>query len=403
MKLKIFVLFFIIFQQNCSFEQPVLAEAKETPEAKPIITGAERTEEYLPKLKGKKIAMVVNQTSVIGNVHLVDSLMALNVDIKKVFAPEHGFRGIADAGEKLQDGLDPQTGVPIISLYGKKRKPSIEDLAGIDLVIYDIQDVGVRFYTYISTMTLMMEACAEMGIPLMILDRPNPNGHYVDGPVLDTTWRSFVGMHPVPVVHGMTSGEFALMIKGQQWINAAGDSQLEVIPCQHYDHKSLYELPVKPSPNLPNARSIYLYPSICFFEGTVISEGRGTTKQFQLFGHPDLPDKGFSFTPVPMPGAKYPKLEHKLCFGEDLTQIPIDTIIHQGFTLKYLLNAYHAFPDKSAFFLERNFFEKLAGGPTLREQVKAGKNEGQIKQSWEPDLGDYKVMRKRYLLYKDFE
>lgn len=403
MKLKIFVLFFVIFQQNCGFEPAAQKSAPLQEESPPVITGAERVEDYLPITRGKSIAMVVNQTSVVGQAHLVDSLKALNVDIRKVFAPEHGFRGTADAGEKLTDGLDAQTGIPIISLYGKKRKPAKEDLEGIELVIYDIQDVGARFYTYISTMTLMMEACAELGIPILILDRPNPNGHYVDGPVLDTTWRSFVGMHPVPVVHGMTSGEFAKMVKGEGWINASEQCDLQVIACKNYDHNTLYELPVKPSPNLPNARSIYLYPSICFFEGTVLSEGRGTNKQFQLYGHPDLPDNGFSFTPEPMPGAKYPKLDGQLCYGEDLTNLPMDSIIQEGFTLKYLLKAYEDFPDESAFFLQNNFFEKLAGGTSIRQQVLDGKTEAQIKETWSEGLAEFNTIRQTYLLYNDFE
>ncbi len=403
MKLKIFVLFLIIFQQNCSFEQKATANEPSTQQSKEVIIGAERVEEYLPMLENKKVAMVVNQTSIIGETHLVDSLLNRNIEIVKVFAPEHGFRGQADAGEKLTDGLDPQTGIPIVSLYGKKRKPSPEDLAGIDLVIYDIQDVGVRFYTYISTMTLMMEACAELGIPILVLDRPNPNGHYVDGPVLDTAWRSFVGMHPVPIVHGMTSGEFAKMINGEGWMETDGKCKLSVITCLNYDHNTLYELPVKPSPNLPNPRSIYLYPSICFFEGTVLSEGRGTNKQFQLYGHPELPDSGFSFTPKPMPGAKYPKLDGELCYGEDLTKVPLNSIINEGLTLKYFLKAYKEFPDKEAFFLKTNFFEKLAGGEALRLQVISGKTEEEIKATWQEGLLEYKEIRSRYTLYPDFE
>lgn len=403
-KLKIIVLFFTIFQQNCVFESKTQAEPQPVAENKVVKTAAERVEAYRPLLEGNRIAMVVNQTSVIGSVHLVDSLFSMGVDIRKVFAPEHGFRGDADAGEKLTDGIDPKTGIPITSLYGKKRKPSKEDLEGIDLVVYDVQDVGVRFYTYISTMTLVMEACAEYGIPLVILDRPNPNGHYVDGPVLDTTRRSFVGMHPVPVVHGLTSGEFAMMITGERWINSAESCDLTVIPCENYDHNTFYELPVKPSPNLPNSRSIYLYPSVCFFEATVLSEGRGTNKQFQLYGHPDLPDSGFSFTPVSMPGAKSPKLKDQLCYGEDLTTIPLETIRNQRrIDLGYLLKAYHQFPDKDNFFLKTDFFEKLAGNETLRQQIKAGMTEDQIRSSWQEDLANYKITRKKYVQYKDFE
>lgn len=403
MKLKIFVLFLIIFQQNCSFEINSESNDQQKPEPKAIKTGAERVEEYLPLLSGKKVAIVANQTTIIGKNHLVDSLLSLDIDIKTVFAPEHGFRGTADAGEKLTDGVDPQTGVSITSLYGKKLKPTPEDLEGVDVVIYDLQDVGVRFYTYISVMTLVMEACVENDIKLIVLDRPNPNGHYVDGPVLDTAWRSFVGMHPVPVVHGLTSGEFAEMINGEGWMKTEGKCDLTVIKCENYDHNAFYELPVKPSPNLPNIRSIYLYPSICFFEGTVLSEGRGTNKQFQLYGHPDLPDSGFSFTPRPMPGAKYPKLDGELCYGEDLTTIPLDSIIHEGLNLKYFLKAYKEFPDKDAFFLKTNFFEKLAGGDALRSQIISGKTEEEIKATWEEGLLEYKEIRRRYLLYPDFE
>lgn len=404
MKLKIFVLFLVVFQQSCVLNSQFAPQPSNQETNRAIIPAADRVAIYVDQLKGKNIAMVVNQTSIIGDVHIVDSLLNHGIAIKKVFAPEHGFRGKADAGEKLKDGVDSKTGVAITSLYGKKRKPGKEDLKGIDLVVYDIQDVGARFYTYISTMTLVMEACAENNIPFMVLDRPNPTGHYVDGPVLDMKWKSFVGMHPVPIVHGLTSGEFATMINEEGWLENSVKCDLEVIPCENYNHNSFYELPIKPSPNLPNIRSIYLYPSLCLFEGTVVSAGRGTKKQFQLYGHPDLPDSGFSYTPVPMPGAKYPKHQDKLCYGMDLTVAALNKIREERkFNLYYLLKAYNDFPDKENFFINTNFFEKLAGGDDLRQQIKDGLSEQEIRATWEPALSNYKQLRKKYLLYKDFE
>jgi uncharacterized protein YbbC (DUF1343 family) len=345
--------------------------------------------------------MVVNQTSTIGERHLVDSLLAAGMVIKKIFAPEHGFRGQADAGEKVSDGKDAQTGIPIASLYGAKRKPGAEDLAGIDLMIFDIQDVGARFYTYISTMHYIMEACAENNIPMLILDRPNPNGHYVDGPVLDTsTYRSFVGMHPIPTVHGMTIGEYAQMVNGEGWLAGDQTCKLTVIPCENYRHDRPYVLPIKPSPNLPNNRSIYLYPSICLFEGTVFSLGRGTTSQFQVIGAPDYPETDFSFTPISRPGAKYPKHENKTCYGLDLTTLdPEQIFAERQLNLSYLLDIYQRYPNKDDFFLNSDFFEKLAGNNQLRKQLIAGKSEAAIRASWEPALSQFKEMRKKYLLY----
>jgi uncharacterized protein YbbC (DUF1343 family) len=403
-KLKIFVLLFTIFQQNCSSTPETHTSPPVVSEEKPIVTAAERVGDYLPLLKGKSAAFVVNQTSILGNKHLVDSLISLGVNIKQVFAPEHGFRGKADAGEKLTDGVDQKTGIPITSLYGKKRKPGKEDLKGIEIVVFDIQDVGARFYTYISTMTLVMEACAENSIPFVVLDRPNPNGHYVDGPVLQEKWKSFVGMHPIPVVHGMTVGELALMINKEGWLENGVQCDLTVIACQNYDHNSFYDLPVKPSPNLPNIRSIYLYPSLCLFEGTVISAGRGTEKQFQLYGHPDLPTEGDAFTPISREGAKYPKHQDKNCFGVDLTKVALDSLREdRKFNLKYILKAYEDFSDKENFFIKNNFFEKLAGGEELRRQIKDGLTEEQIKATWKAELDIFKANRKQYLLYKDFE
>ena len=300
-KLNLFVGFLLFFQINCgnSTQLPV-EELPEKPEN--VIVGAERTAAYLPLIKDKKVGLVVNQTSTIGKVHLVDSLVRLGIDIQAVFAPEHGFRGEADAGAKITDGKDPKTGVSIISLYGKKRKPGAEDLKGLDWVIFDIQDVGARFYTYISTMHYVMEACAEHNVPFLVLDRPNPNGHYVDGPVRESEYQSFVGMHEIPVVHGMTVGEYAQMVNAEGWLTKGMQCKLKVVTCENYDHKTAYELPIKPSPNLPNIRSIYLYPSLCFFEGTVASVGRGTDTQFQVYGHPDYAQTApHVFMPVSKP------------------------------------------------------------------------------------------------------
>ncbi|MEO1257825.1 MAG: DUF1343 domain-containing protein [Bacteroidota bacterium] len=372
-------------------------------EAQKISVGAANTELYLPKIKDKNIALVVNQTSMIGNSHLVDSLLKLNISIKKIFAPEHGFRGHADAGEKVKDGIDVQTNLPIVSLYGKKKKPLPEDLIDIDLIVFDIQDVGARFYTYISSMSYLMEACAELDIPLLILDRPNPNGHYVDGPVLKKGFESFVGLHPVPVVHGMTVGEYAQMVNGEGWLKDGIKCALEIIKCNNYDHTKFYELPIKPSPNLPNMRSIYLYPSICFFEGTQVSVGRGTDKQFQVLGAPEHPDGNFEFTPVSMPGAKYPKHENKMCRGYDLTEIDLSKLKSlPQLNLNYLIDFYQNYKNKNRFFNENLFFDKLAGNDELRKQLIAGKSENEIRESWQKALNTFKKTRNKYLLYKDF-
>lgn len=375
-------------------------EGVRPPEIVDIKTGAERVGEYLPLLHGKKIALAVNQTSMIGPTHLVDSLLALGVEVENIFAPEHGFRGQADAGEQLQDGVDTKTGLRVISLYGKKKKPTGQDLAGIDLVIFDIQDVGARFYTYISAMSYLMEACAENRVPMLILDRPNPNGHYVDGPVLEEGYESYVGLHRVPVVHGMTVGEYAQMVNGEGWLANGIQCELSVIACENYDHSMLYELPVKPSPNLPNIRSVLLYPSICFFEGTNVSVGRGTDKQFQVIGMPDFPKGDFTFTPQPMAGAKYPKHEGKLCRGFDLTMLE-PKALHQdkALNISYLIDFYENCHSQNDFFLKNNFFDKLAGGATLRKQILAGKTEKEIRESWQSGLEEFKTIREKYLLY----
>ena len=368
-----------------------------------VITGAARTGEYLPSLYGKKVAIVANQTSMIGETHLVDSLLSLGINIKRIFSPEHGFRGTADAGEHLDDYKNGKTGLPVISLYGKHQKPVKEDMAGLDIVLFDIQDVGLRFYTYISTMHLVMEACAENNIDFLVLDRPNPNGFYIDGPVLDTAWRSFVGMHPVPAVHGMTVAEYAQMINGEGWLKDGITCNMIQVRCENYTHKTYYDLPVKPSPNLPNLRSIYLYPSLCFFEGTCMSVGRGTDFPFQIFGHPDYPDTGFSFTPRSIEGAATnPKYKGKVCIGVDLSNIPLDFMqSNHRLVLDWLIDAYSSMDNIDNFF--NNYFDKLAGNSTLREQIIAGKSKWIIYASWKNDIKDFKIIRKKYLLYKDFE
>lgn len=394
-----------------------------------IIPAAERINVYLPLLKGKRVGIFANQTSMVGNTHLVDTLLKLGVNIKLIFGPEHGFRGTADAGEKIGNYIDPKTGIPVVSLYGANRKPSSEDLKKVDLLIFDIQDAGVRFYTYISSLEEFMEVAFEYAKPLMILDRPNPNGHYVDGPVLDKKYRSFVGMQSVPVVYGMTIAEYAMMIAGEKWLNDKADERydyyrnfaqnsvdtpfhFQVIKNGNYTHKSKYVLPVKPSPNLPNIQSIYLYPSTCFFEGTVLSEGRGTNKQFQVFGHPSLPKNLYSFTPNPNEGAKNSKLYGQLCYGWDLSGTPEEVLatVNGRIQLKWLMEAYNLFPKKDSFFIipksgkmEESFFNKLAGNNELWQQIKKGVSEADIRKSWEPGLSEFKAIRKKYLLYEDFE
>jgi len=362
-----------------------------------IITGAQQTSRYLPWLKDKRVALVVNQTSVIGKKHLVDSLLALGVNIKLIYAPEHGFRGEADAGAHISNDKDAQTNLPIFSLYGKNKKPAAEQLKDIDAVIFDIQDVGTRFYTYISTMHYVMEACAENNKQLLILDRPNPNGYYVDGPVRDTEHQSFVGMHPIPIVHGLTVGELAQMINGEKWLAGQRTCNLTVIPVQNYSHKTRYSLPIKPSPNLPNDLAVQLYPSVCLFEGTNVSVGRGTEMPFQVLGSPFYTKKTYSFTPKPMQGATNPPHLNQVCYGYKLKSADV-----QGkFTVQYILDFYRNSTDKEKFFT--NFFTTLAGTPALKEQIIAGKTEEQIRASWQPALQAYKKMRKQYLLYPDFE
>jgi uncharacterized protein YbbC (DUF1343 family) len=400
---------------TCIAWLPVTSDQRARPvpdePARPVVPGAARLERYLPLLKGKGVAIFANQTSTIGKTHLVDTLVKLGVNVKVIFGPEHGFRGTADAGEKIDNVTDPGTGVQVVSLYGKKRKPSAEDLQGVDIMLFDIQDVGVRFYTYISSLEEYMQAAIENNKPLIILDRPNPNGFYIDGPVLEPAFKSFVGMQPIPVVYGMTIGEYAKMLVGEKWIPYPGEPKILVIPCANYSHQTLYELPVKPSPNLPDIQSIYWYPSTCYFEGTALSEGRGTDKPFQVFGHPSLPDSLYSFTPMSRDGAKSPKLMDQLCYGWNLSGEPKNILdkVNKRIQLSYLINAYKLFPDKEKFFLtaktdpkpEDYFFNKLAGNATLMQQIKEGKSESDIRRSWEPELNKFKVVRKRYLMYAD--
>ena len=387
----------------------------------PIIPGAERIEVYLPYLKGKSVAVFANQTSVVNGTHLVDTLISRGINIVKIFSPEHGFRGTADAGEHVTDAKDKKTGVPIVSLYGDHRKPTAADFKGVDILIFDIQDVGVRFYTYISSLQYYLEAALENHKPLLILDRPNPNGFYVDGPVLDMKYKSFIGMQPVPIVYGMTIGEYGLMLAGENMLSAAANAinaynittqptadtpfHVTVIKCKNYDHNSKYVLPVMPSPNLKTMQSIYLYPSTCFIEGTVMSEGRGTEGPFQIFGHPYLPKKLYAFTPKPNEGAKSSKCFYQLCYGWYIkgTNEEILKTLNKKIQLKYIIESYKLFPGKDSFFLKNNFISKLAGNDIFQQQIKTGKTEAAIKKSWEPGLNAFKKIRKKYLLYKDFE
>ena len=359
-----------------------------------VKVGADQLDILLPRLQRKNIALVVNHTSLVGQTHLTDTLISSGITIRKVFAPEHGFRGAAADGEKISDGIDAQTGLPIVSLYGANRKPTPEQLADVDLVIFDIQDVGTRFYTYISTMHYAMEACAEQGKKMIILDRPNPNGHYIDGPSRVPELESFVGMHPIPIVHGLTVGELAQMINGEGWLENGLQCDIEIIPVKNWRHEDFYSLTVKPSPNLPNDQAVLLYPSLCMFEGTVISVGRGTEIPFLVIGNPEFTDLPFSFTPRPIPGmSKYPPHENKTCYGLDLRNVDVEPRID----LKYLLDFYQKYPDKEKFFT--GSFDRLAGTPELKEQIKKGLTEEQIKATWQKDLYAYRQMRVRYLLY----
>lgn len=368
-----------------------------------IIVGAQRTEIYLPRLHSKRVGVVANHTSLIGQKHIVDTLLSLNINVKKIFCPEHGFRGNIEAGELINNHTDTKTNLPIISIYGNSKKPKPEHLQDIDVVVFDLQDVGVRFYTYISTMHYVMEACAENNIPLIILDRPNPNGFYIDGPVLDSSCTSFVGMHPVPLVHGMTVGEFALMINGEGWLRNSIKCELFVIPCKGYTHDHMYGLPVKPSPNLPNQLSVLLYPSLGFFEGTIVSVGRGTDFPFQVFGYPGYPTKHFKFKPTAKVGASVnPPFKEKVCYGVDLRSYSSQYFAdRKSINLDWLIHAYSTHPDKKKFF--NSFFKNLAGTTLLRNQIEEGLDSETIRKTWQPGIEKYKQVRKKYLLYADFE
>jgi len=410
----------IIFIVSCTAQKKAaVAKNSATPER--IITGAERMDVYVPLLKGKRVAVFANQTSMVGNTHLVDTLKKSGVDVVLIFGPEHGFRGTASAGENLSSYVDEKTGIPVISLYGKKQRPSEDDLRNIDILIFDIQDVGVRFYTYISSLQEYMEAAFENSKPLLILDRPNPNGFYVDGPVLDPRFKSFVGMQPVPIVYGLTIAEYAFMIAGEKWLSEKANEKYSyyltaenstdtpfhflAIKCQNYTHASKYLLPVKPSPNLPEMQAVYLYPSTCLFEGTVLSEGRGTDMPFEIFGHPLFPKNLYSFVPKPNEGARSSKHYFETCYGWNLHG-SLDDVLKETdrhIQLKWLIEAYKNFPGTDSFFLKGNNFNRLAGNDALMQQIKDGMSEEEIRKSWEPALNQFKMIRKKYLLYPDFE
>ncbi len=438
---KVFFLISLVFLSGIAGSK---AKAGKPEKKMPVIPGAERTELYLPLLKGKSVAVFANQTSMVGQTHLVDVLLKNGIAIKKIFSPEHGFRGNADAGEQVESSIDSATGLQIISLYGDHKAPTADELKDVDVLLFDIQDVGVRFYTYISSLQYFIEAADENKKPLVILDRPNPNGFYIDGPVLQPAFKSFVGMQPIPVVYGMTIGEYASMLVGEgllststgmpatifwnskparlksakskvqkSYIMLPNGFSIYVVPCKNYDHNMVYNLPVKPSPNLPSLQSVLLYPSICYFEGTEISLGRGTDKPFQQFGHPSFPDTLYSFKPASLPGAKSPPLLGKTCYGYDLKRDAgkLITTLNGKINLSYLLKAYQLFPQKDSFFVRPKkgnpsttdyFFNKLAGNDELMWQILNGKTETEIRKSWETGITAFKKIRKKYLLYKDF-
>jgi len=392
-----FIFLFTLYsysQQLTSIDNPVKTNLE-------IKSGADMTGKYLPLLNGKSVAIVANQSSNIGKTHLVDSLLSLHVKVKKVFCPEHGFRGQTDAGKAVSTEKDPKTGLTIVTLYGKNKKPLPEDLLGIDVVIFDIQDVGVRFYTYLSTLHYVMEACAENKKELIVLDRPNPNGYFIDGPMLEPAFKSFLGLDPVPLVYGMTIGEYALMLNGEGWLKDGEKCNLKVIELAGYNHRDLYELPVRPSPNLPNMPSVYLYPSLGLFEGTVISVGRGTDLPFQVIGHPGIQDAPYHFTPEPKPAAKEPKYMGQQCNGYNLVDFGSQYMKNlKKIYLFWLIGTYTASTDKEHFFDEN--FNFHAGNATLQQQIKEGKTEDQIRATWQPGLNAFKIIRKKYLLYVDF-
>ena len=393
---KIF-LFLIIFTFNCTDAQSQFCSNKKILDAEDAIVGASRLDLYLPLLYDKDVAIVANQTSIFNNTHLVDTLLHKGIKLKKIFTPEHGFRGTADEGALINNSIDEKTQLPIISLYGNNKKPNSEQLQDIDIILFDLQDVGVRFYTYISTMTYVMEAAAEHKIPIIVLDRPNPNGFYIDGPVLEKENTSFVGLHQVPVVYGLTIGEYAQMVNGEYWLKDSLQCELTVIPLGNYDRKSIYRLPVKPSPNLPNWESVYLYPSLCFFEGTSVSVGRGTETPFQVYGHP-LIESDYSFTPKQTDGRNKPLHCDKECFGESLIRYTSDYKMNKDrINLTWLIKAYNQLKDKEKFF--NNFFVKLSGTKELQQQIENGTSEEKIRESWREDLDNFKKIRDKYLIY----
>lgn len=399
---KIYTLFLIIILALNANSQGVTQINNNIKTINDIKVGADRTSEYLPLLKDKAVAVVANQSSNIKNTHLVDSLVSLGVNVKKVFCPEHGFRGIVDAGKKVKTYKDDKTGLPIISLYGKNKKPSLADLKNVDILIFDIQDVGVRFYTYLSTLHYVMEACAENNKELIVLDRPNPNGYYIDGPIMEDSYKSFLGLHPVPIVYGMTIGEYAQMINGESWLKGGIKCNLKVVSLDSYSHTDLYELPIRPSPNLPNMASVYLYPSLGLFEGTVVSVGRGTDLPFQIIGHPTLQKTNYTFTPKPKNGAMEPKYNGQVCNGYNLVNFGTEYMKNiKKIYLYWLIGTYKNTPDKSSFFDEN--FNYHAGNATLQKQIRDGVEEEEIRKSWQEGIEKFKTIRKKYLLYKDFE
>jgi uncharacterized protein YbbC (DUF1343 family) len=395
-----FSIFVLIVLSSC---QNLISENKELQlvDYNQIITGSQNFDKYYDLIKDKKVGVLVNQSSLVGNTHLVDFLRENNIDIIRIFSPEHGFRGSKDAGEIVKNGVDTKTGLTVVSLYGgKHKKPSKDDLNNIEVLIIDLQDVGVRFYTYISTMTLAMEACAENNIPVIVLDRPNPNGFYVDGPVLNEDFKSFVGMHKVPVVYGMTIGEYAKMVNGEGWLKNKITCDLTVVPLKKYTHNMIVKLNIAPSPNLPDWISVYLYPSLCFFEGTVVSVGRGTKFPFKVFGHPELPYDDFTFTPESIPGkSTHPKLEGKLCHGKNLIPYAYEYKDNpRKLNLSWLIDSYNKLKYKADFF--NSYFDKLTGNDDLRRQITEGETYEQIRESWQGDLDDFKIIRKKYLIYE---
>jgi len=398
---KLIILILLAIAANSVYCQKPEVMKKQVSAKEIIVPGSYLTNEYLPALKGKKIGIVANNTSRINGIHLVDSLISLKVNVIKIFGPEHGFRGDQPDGKEIMNGKDPKTGIGVISLYGNHKKPTKADLQNIEIMIFDIQDVGVQFYTYISTLAYVMEACAENDIPLIVLDRPNPNGYYVDGPIMEPAFTSFVGLHPIPIVYGLTIGEYATMVNGEKWLKEGKQCSLTIIKCDNYTHNTRYQLPVRPSPNLQDMKAIYLYPSLCLFEGTVVSVGRGTDKPFKVFGHPQLSNGSIIFLPEPIKGiSEDPPLKGLLCSGHNVEK-DAEKIKKQGhLQLTWILDAYNDIGTKTEFF--NPYFDKLAGNSKLRQQIIAGKSVAEIRKSWQPELDTFKKTRKKYLLYPDF-